>query len=159
MRQALWQGIANGLKDTCFASVLSSVHTKMKTDWSHLEKYRIQRTPYISPIGATHGAFEIPPNGTRKRILRVIATAAMPELGPEGEWEHVSVHAYDASWDLECIPDWAEMAFIKDLFWNEDECVVQYHPSKKDYVNIHGCVLHLWKPTKETIPMPPKICV
>jgi hypothetical protein len=42
------------------------------------------------------------------------------------------------------------------LFWAEDECVVQFHPAKKDYVNIHPFTLHLWKPTESWLPAPPK---
>lgn len=49
------------------------------------------------------------------------------------------------------------MCYVKDMFFEEDECVVQYYPSKKDYVNIHPYVLHLWKPEKnqEQIKTPP----
>ena len=133
----------------------------MKTDWTHLDKYRLQRKPYLSPVGATYGAFQIPFDGVQ---LRIIATSGAPpgESDAElygGEWEHVSVHAYDAACKLERTPRWHEMAYLKDLFWNEDECVVQYHPAKKDYVNVHDFVLHLWRWTKGEFPMPPKICV
>ena len=74
-------------------------------------------------------------------------------------WEHVSVHAFDPHFSKERTPRWSEMAFLKDLFWNEDECVVQYHPAKKDYVNVHDHVLHLWRLSNAEFPMPPKICV
>lgn len=137
----------------------------MKTDWSHLDKYRTQHAAYESPKGATFGAFEVPYEGN-SIILRIIATSSMDELGPPGQWEHVSVHVYDSFHAMmdeesggERIPTWQEMAFVKDLFWNEDECVVQFHPAKKDYVNFHSCVLHLWRSTKEPFPMPPKVCV
>jgi hypothetical protein len=46
------------------------------------------------------------------------------------------------------------MCWIKDLFWNDDERVVQYHPPKKDYVNVHGGTLHLWRPTETELPYP-----
>lgn len=32
----------------------------MKTDWSHLDKFRQQEAPYVSPPGSTFGAFLIP---------------------------------------------------------------------------------------------------
>jgi len=65
-------------------------------------------------------------------------------------WDHVSVHT------SECRPPtWAEMCFVKNLFWNPDETVVQYHPSKDKYKNLHPYCLHLWKPQKRTVPQPP----
>lgn len=72
-----------------------------------------------------------------------------------GGWEHVSVCPYKRSYT----PSWDDMCALKDMFFYEDEVVVQYHPAKKDYVNmIHNC-LHLWKPIDETLPVPPSIFV
>ena len=48
---------------------------------------------------------------------------------------------------------------VKDLFWNETECVVQYHPPKADYVNNHPHCLHLWGRADGNIPRPPAILV
>lgn len=70
-----------------------------------------------------------------------------------GGWDHVSV-----SFQRRC-PTWEEMCIVKDIFFRDDECVVQYHPAKKDYVNMHPYCLHLWRPQNEKIPMPPKILV
>lgn len=36
-----------------------------------------------------------------------------------------------------------------------EECVVQFHPAKADYVNYHPATLHLWKPVGVPIPKPP----
>lgn len=75
-------------------------------------------------------------------------------IASDGEdWEHVSVSLLNRT------PNWKEMCFIKDLFWDEDDCVVQYHPPKKEYVNNHPHCLHLWRPTKKEIPIPPSILV
>ena len=68
----------------------------------------------------------------------------------DGDWEHVS-----ASLRNRC-PTWEEMCYIKNLFWDEDECVVQYHPPKSDYVNMAKYCLHLWKPNGVELPRPPK---
>lgn len=68
-------------------------------------------------------------------------------------WDHVSV-----SFPNRC-PSWDEMCQIKDMFFDEDECVVQYHPAKKDYVNRHPYCLHLWRPQGVEIVTPPKILV
>jgi len=66
-------------------------------------------------------------------------------------WEHVSV-----SLSVKRCPDWDEMCMIKNMFWDEEDCVIQYHPSKSHYVNNHPYVLHLWRPTNDNIPLPPK---
>ena len=68
-------------------------------------------------------------------------------------WEHVSV-----SLKNRC-PNWTEMSYVKDLFWNEDECVVQFHPPKSEYVNCHPFCLHLWKPINVNIATPPSLLV
>ena len=65
-------------------------------------------------------------------------------------WEHVSV-----SMKGRC-PRWQEMCYIKSLFWDDEEVVIQYHPKKSEYVNLHPYCLHLWKPIGIDIPTPPK---
>lgn len=76
-------------------------------------------------------------------------------------WEHVSARARrlngQGKWH-ERVPNWDELCFLKDLFWQPDEVVVQYHPKKENYVNIHPNVLHLWR-FKGEMPTPPTICV
>lgn len=68
-------------------------------------------------------------------------------------WEHVSVSRSNRT------PTWEEMCRIKDLFWGSEECVVQYHPPKADYRNLHKYCLHLWKPIGVEIPRPAAIMV
>lgn len=70
-----------------------------------------------------------------------------------GGWDHVSV-----SLPNRC-PTWEEMCAIKDIFFNEDECCIEYHPAKKNYVNFHPYCLHIWKSQEKTIPTPPTIFV
>lgn len=70
-----------------------------------------------------------------------------------GGWDHVSV-----SHPNRC-PTWEEMCIIKDIFFREDECCVEYHPANKNYVNIHAYCLHIWKPQDADFPTPPKIFV
>ena len=69
------------------------------------------------------------------------------------EWEHVSV-----STNKRC-PNWHEMCMIKDLFWDEEDCVIQYHPPKSKYINNNPHVLHLWRPINQEIIRPPLILV
>lgn len=56
-----------------------------------------------------------------------------------GGWEHVSVSLRNRC------PTWEEMCAFKDIFWEEEECVVQFHPPKSEYVNLHPYCLHMWK--------------
>lgn len=131
----------------------------MKTNWSHLDKFRVKDGQFISTRnGDTHGAFFIPFSGM---VLRIIATDGKDDEDVNGstQWEHVSVSALDKVFNKEKTPGWDAMCFVKGLFWNEDEQVVQYHPSVKDYVNMHEHVLHLWRWKKGEIPKPPTICV
>lgn len=68
---------------------------------------------------------------------------------PLPAWEHVSV-----SCPHRC-PTWDEMCWVKEQFWNDDECVIQFHPPRAEYINNHNFCLHLWKPVGVEIPRPP----
>lgn len=70
-----------------------------------------------------------------------------------GGWDHVSV-----SFKSRC-PSWDEMCMVKDMFFNEDETVIQYHPAKEDYINQHPYCLHLWKPHAIDLPKPPTFMI
>lgn len=70
--------------------------------------------------------------------LKVIASTEL------NGWDHVSVSLLDRC------PTWDEMCYIKNLFWEEDEMTIQFHPRKKDYVNMHPYCLHMWKVTEPT---------
>ena len=67
--------------------------------------------------------------------------------------EHVSVTCQNRP------PNWAEMCFVKDIFWSENECAVQYHPPRSEYVNCHPYCLHIWKHSTMAFPMPPSLLV
>jgi hypothetical protein len=90
--------------------------------------------------------FVMGPRGVKLKIMS-------SGVDHEYNWEHVSV---SIEWRT---PNWAEMCFVKDLFWDEDECVVQYHPPRSEYVNHHPNCLHLWKPLAATLPTPPSVLV
>ena len=51
------------------------------------------------------------------------------------------------------------MCILKDIFFNEDDTVVQYHPAKSEYVNNVPNCLHLWRPINDVMPTPPSIMV
>ena len=73
-----------------------------------------------------------------------------------GGWEHVSINGVNR------MPTWDEMCELKDMFFNEDECCVQYHPPKSEYVNNMPYCLHIWKPSEKysgVLPIPPSYMV
>ena len=103
------------------------------------EQFRIRRGHMASTPGG-NGAFMVRlPNGS---TCAVIASTG------EG-WEHVSVSLQHR------VPIWDEMCSIKRLFWEPEDCVVQYHPPKSQYVNCHPNCLHLWRPLDAPLPTPP----
>lgn len=65
-------------------------------------------------------------------------------------WEHVSV-----SYSNRC-PTWEEMCRVKEIFWYDSECAVQYHPPKSEYINNHPYCLHLWRKCSADFELPPK---
>lgn len=105
---------------------------------------------YATEDGSPFGIFLIPGRLANGRGLKVIAVD-----GEETGWEHVSVSIEDSKRP----PSWAEMCIVKRLFWDANECVIQFHPPEEDYVNNHPGVLHLWRKVGAEFPMPPKICV
>ena len=62
-------------------------------------------------------------------------------------WEHVSVSPYNGK-----TPSWVDMCEIKDMFWNDEEAVIQIHPKKSEYVNIKDNCLHLWRNKEMELP-------
>jgi hypothetical protein len=114
------------------------------------EKYRIKNHPILNSDNSfgNNGAFKIPLSN--RSIAFVIASEGMG-------WEHVSIHISTDHKDR--TPTWSEMCKIKDIFWSDDDCVVQYHPPKSDYVNNHQHTLHLWRPIEDILPRPDPIMV
>jgi len=104
-----------------------------------------------------NGAFELesPLPGWR---LHLICSDGL-DAGDLGGWEHVSVHASRYDGRQTRTPSWDEMCFVKSLCWDDDDLIVQFHPRRRDYVNNHPNVLHLWRPLHAEIPTPPTILV
>lgn len=94
-----------------------------------------------------NGAFIIP--GPERAKLLCIAS-------DQDGWDHVSVSVFKKP--ARC-PTWAEMCFIKDLFWPADEAVMQLHPPQAEYVTFHDWTLHLWRPQGIDLPRPPHTMV
>lgn len=116
-----------------------------------VEPYRVRTGYYASPTGAAWGAFFI--TGPCGMTLKIVASDGDAEIGIE--WEHVSVSTRNRC------PNWLEMCFVKDLFWDEEEAVMQLHPPKSRWINNHEFCLHLFRPTGAgvEIPLPPDMTV
>jgi hypothetical protein len=114
-----------------------------------LEDGRVRTGHFASRSGRSHGAFHL--QGPCGCELAIISSGTDAETG----WEHVSVSTNRR------IPNWTEMCFVKDLFWDEEEAVMQLHPPKSSYVNVHPYCLHLWRPTGDAgcIPLPDPVLV
>lgn len=118
----------------------------MRQDFpERLENGRIRDGRFASSPGVTWGAFFVQgPCGAKLKIIAVD--------GAETGWDHVSVSVRNRP------PNWQEMSFVKDLFWDAEETVIQFHPPRSEYVNNHPFCLHLWKPPYK-VPLPPSILV
>lgn len=82
------------------------------------------------PYGIKCGLLELP-TGVRASVV-----AGANEEG----WEHVSVELFARR-----LPTWEEMCYVKSLFWDDEEEVVQIHPKESEYVDLTEA-LHLWRP-------------
>jgi hypothetical protein len=106
------------------------------------EKYRFKQPGHqlhSDESDGNNGAFYIPfGNDT----LTVIASDG---LG----WEHVSVSLPYRT------PSWLDMCYVKALFWDDEDVVIQYHPPKSQYINRHPHCLHMWRKAGENFETPP----
>lgn len=106
--------------------------------------YRLRHGSMASDeTNGNNGMFLIPCGGI---TLRVIASDGRG-------WEHVSVSLPDRC------PTWEEMCRVKAMFWGDEDCVVQYHPPKSQYVNCHPYCLHLWRQIGVEFVPPPSYMV
>lgn len=116
------------------------------------EQYRIKNHPLFKTDVSfgNNGAFRIP-------IHKEMGIEAFVIASDGYGWEHVSVTIKeDGKTET---PTWEEMCVIKELFWDDTDCVVQYHPPKSEHVNMQENCLHLWRPVNVEFPVPPKIMV
>jgi hypothetical protein len=111
---------------------------------SHLNAFRLNLQGQLGDDG--NGAFVLPNgNPNSKLFLRVIASNG------EG-WDHVSV-----STKTRC-PTWAEMAYVRELFFEPHEIAVQFGLSREGpvpYINNHPFCLHWWRAHDVAYPLPP----
>ncbi|MCU0913004.1 MAG: hypothetical protein MUC88_00400 [Planctomycetes bacterium] len=68
--------------------------------------------------------------------LAVILSEALERDG--NRWRHVSVSARGR------LPTWDELVAVKEIFLGTDSCAVQVLPPRREWVNHHPNVLHLF---------------
>jgi hypothetical protein len=109
-------------------------------DLSHLNRWRV---PLHGQTGDEHnGQFRLRVRPTTTRIYAIASDG--------GGWDHVSVSIANER----RLPTWAEMAYVKRLFFEDEETAMQLHPARSQYVN-NAEVLHLWRPQGLDLPVPP----
>lgn len=107
----------------------------------NLEKFRYDHPYYvIAEEGSIQGSFKIPYGN---KTLHVLSATG------EG-WDHVSVSL------IHRCPTWEEMNWTKDRFFKPEECVIQFHPPKKDYINVGKYALHMWRKWDAHYELPPR---
>jgi hypothetical protein len=121
---------------------------------NEMENYRELTGYFASTYGDLFGAFRVPPTAEGRRRLDIIASDGNDESGIAQGWEHVSVKVHVGIYTY--TPTWDEMSWVKDQFWEPEDLVLQFHPPKSLYVNVHSNVLHLWRKATLKIELPPK---
>jgi len=119
---------------------------------SKLKAGRVRTGPFWSNDSHGHnGCFlVVGPTGAELKII-----ASDDREAPETSlgWEHVSVSLRNRC------PNWPEMSFVKGLFWEGEETVVQFHPPESTYISNHPYCLHLWRNRLTGHALPPPILV
>jgi hypothetical protein len=116
------------------------------------EHCRKQFFGMVESIIGEPGVFVIPHYKIKNYFFFAIAS--------DGEgWEHVSVHVRHDQEKASRCPTWEEMCFVKDIFWSDEDTVVQFHPPKAEYVNCHPFCLHLWRKKNSNFETPPSVLV
>lgn len=81
----------------------------------------------------------------------------------DGKWDYIVIVSDGGGWDhvsVSCrnkrvTPSWDVMCKIKDICFDPEEVVIQYHPRESEYVDLKTNCLHLWQPQAIEIPIPP----
>jgi hypothetical protein len=124
------------------------------SDWKFLNTNRVK-------LGAKVGNLDYnstDADGFNGLFRFVLGTKWIQCLASDGmDWQHVSVVVKDEHRP----PSWHVMCAIKELFWEADDWVIQFHPPKSKNINIRSDCLHLWRYTgaETKQPIPPAIMV
>lgn len=113
-----------------------------RLDGPVLARWRLRTPEVLAFLGgrpeAEAGVFALPSG-----LLVVACTQGR-------DWDHVSVSRRDRT------PSWAEMCHVHGLFFRADEWAMQLHPPAHENVSYHDHCLHLFRPRRVGIPLPPK---
>lgn len=71
-------------------------------------------------------------------------------------WEHVAVSPQPQRGK---VPEWDVMCKIKEIFWDDEECCIEFHPRKSQYINNNETCLHIWKPIGIELPEPDTLLI
>lgn len=130
--------------------------------WKIPEEFRHSFSIFGSS-GAPYGAFKCEsPTRQGYELLIIASPGGVIDDDNGGErtinWEHVSVHAGFAfvGDQRTATPTWDEMDYVKGLFWDAADVVMQLHINDGEKVDTHKHTLHLWRPTDREIPVPDK---
>jgi len=122
------------------------------SNWNKINAGRVREGMYASSNeDGFNGAFGFIINGLK---VRVIASDGAPGMDRK-RWQHVSVSIHGSS----LTPSWPVMCQVKELFWEPEDWVVQFHPAKSENISNHPGCLHMWKPLDQALPLPPSIAV
>ena len=120
-----------------------------------MERARCSMSGHFDDLGSgPQGAFKI--SGPRGMELRIVASDGRDwaEAGlPPPVWEHVSV-----SLARRC-PDWSEMEWVREQFWEPAELVLQFSVPRAVHISYHPYCLHMWRPIGVEVPVPPSATV
>ena len=136
-----------------------------------LSQYRVTEGPLRSNPGfGNNGAFRLPVSLAPPDQVTLLPPAhTNPHfiiwaiISDMDGWDHVSAHVQllpsmglsrTHMTEERRTPTWTEMCFVKSLFFDPEETVMQLHPKASKYINCHPHVLHLWRPHNRSIPMP-----
>lgn len=121
---------------------------------NELNKYRdlaAEMNSFGRPGDERSGVFRI--NINKNQQFLILASTAMG-------WEHVSVSIKKASQTIrDRCPTWEEMKKIKEMFFLRDEWAIEYHPAVERNISISNYCLHIWRPQKIDLPIPPESMV
>ena len=124
-----------------------------------LESARLTHHPILksSPADGNNGMFILESVEPGWQLAVLASDSSEPAGEGLPRWEHASVHAFKG--EKQRTPKWLEMCYVKNLFWDSEDVVMQLHPRASQYVNCHPHTLHLWRPIDAVIPEPPAIFV
>lgn len=106
----------------------------------NLRRYRVDLPGFERvPDEDIQGAFLIPYADAQLQVM----------CGCGEDWDHVSVSVKGRC------PTWDEMHWIRGLFFEPGETVIQIDPPKDHYINYHKHTLHMWRHWRQEILLPP----